>query len=157
MNFAYDAAARPQEAQAEALQAIAEQVERLADDDEKDPVLPDGGRVVRETADAPGVGPADLTLFQLEMLYVLADEGPQKGLAVKVGLQERYGEEVNHGRLYPNLDALVDMGLVEKSQRDRRTNEYVLSGAGRQFVRADADRREQTAVRMQSRANGGAE
>lgn len=47
------------------------------------------------------------------------------GLAIKRELEDYYGSEVNHGRLHPNLD-----DLVEKSARDKRTNEYALSEAG---------------------------
>jgi len=72
----------------------------------------------------------DLTAFQRDVLWTLAHEGASKGLAVKDSLEDYYDEDVNHGRLYPNLDALVDHGLVAKSQRDRRTNEYQLTDAG---------------------------
>jgi DNA-binding PadR family transcriptional regulator len=34
---------------------------------------------------------------------------------------------IHHGRLYPNLDTLVDKGLVEKGQKDRRTNVYSIT------------------------------
>jgi DNA-binding PadR family transcriptional regulator len=47
--------------------------------------------------------------------------------------------DVNHGRLYPNLDALVEEGYVNKGQHDRRTNYYELSEKGQ---RAIEDRRE---------------
>jgi len=39
-------------------------------------------------------------------------------------------KEIHHGRLYPNLDTLVDKGLVEKTQADRRTNEYSVTRRG---------------------------
>lgn len=74
---------------------------------------------------------ADLTAFQRDILWTLAHEGASKGLSVKDALEDYYGEEVNHGQLYPNLDALVDHGLVAKSARDRRTNEYQLTDAAR--------------------------
>ncbi|MFB6105495.1 MAG: PadR family transcriptional regulator [Halobacteriaceae archaeon] len=70
-----------------------------------------------------------LTAFQQNILTVLASQ-PMYGLAIKRELEAYYGEEVNHGRLYPNLDDLVEKGLVEKSERDKRTNEYDLTGAG---------------------------
>jgi DNA-binding PadR family transcriptional regulator len=41
---------------------------------------------------------------------------------------------VNHGRLYPNLDDLVEMGLVEKSELDKRTNQYALTDEGYQAL-----------------------
>jgi len=76
----------------------------------------------------------DLTSFQRNLLVVLADE-PKYGLAIKRKLEDYYGEDVNHGRLYPNLDDLVDMGLIEKSELDKRTNQYELTDAGYATVR----------------------
>ena len=71
----------------------------------------------------------DLTAFQQNVLFVLAEEA-RYGLAIKRELEDYYGEEVNHGRLYPNLDALIERGLVEKSELDKRTNEYGLTDDG---------------------------
>ena len=71
----------------------------------------------------------DLTAFQQTILVVLA-ESPRYGLAIKRELESFYGEEVNHGRLYPNLDDLVREGLIEKSELDKRTNEYALTDQG---------------------------
>jgi DNA-binding PadR family transcriptional regulator len=75
-----------------------------------------------------GVGP-ELTAFQQNILVILTEE-PRYGLAIKRELEEYYGTDVNHGRLYPNLDDLVEMGLVEKSELDKRTNQYALTDAG---------------------------
>ena len=72
---------------------------------------------------------ADLTAFQQNILVVLAEEA-RYGLAIKRSLEEYYDAEVNHGRLYPNLDDLVEMGLVEKSELDKRTNQYALTEEG---------------------------
>jgi PadR family transcriptional regulator PadR len=52
------------------------------------------------------------------------------GLAIKEELEQYYESEVHHGRLYPNLDELVEKGLVEKGQKDRRTNVYSLTERG---------------------------
>lgn len=74
-----------------------------------------------------------LTVFQYDLLSVLREHGPQKGTAVKRRLEdsrERYEGSINHGRLYPNLDTLVEMGLVEKGERDKRTNEYRVTAQG---------------------------
>ncbi|WP_247001211.1 PadR family transcriptional regulator [Halosolutus gelatinilyticus] len=71
----------------------------------------------------------DLTAFQNNILVILAKE-PMYGLAIKRELEDYYGTEVNHGRLYPNLDELVDLGLVEKSELDKRTNQYSLTDDG---------------------------
>jgi DNA-binding PadR family transcriptional regulator len=88
-----------------------------------------------------GVTPQDLTLFQLEILYTLAEGGPDYGLGIKRSLQDLYGESINHGQLYPNLDDLTEMGVVDRSQRDRRTNEYALTDDGHRVVASDAHRR----------------
>jgi DNA-binding PadR family transcriptional regulator len=71
----------------------------------------------------------DLTAFQQNILVILAEE-PMYGLAIKRQLETYYGTDVNHGRLYPNLDDLVEMGLVEKSELDKRTNQYELTDDG---------------------------
>jgi DNA-binding PadR family transcriptional regulator len=77
----------------------------------------------------------DLTKFQLRVLGVLSSAENEQdnlhGLGVKERLEAYYGTEVNHGRLYPNLDTLVEQGLVERGSKDRRTNWYAISGDGR--------------------------
>lgn len=78
----------------------------------------------------------DLTGFQRDLLYVIADLEEPKGLAIKDELEQYYGTEINHGRLYPNLDSLVEMGLVEKGQIDDRTNSYTLTGRGEREIQA---------------------
>lgn len=80
----------------------------------------------------------DLSAFQRDVLYVLAGLDDAYGLAVKSELETYYEDEVNHGRLYPNLDDLVDRGFVEKGEIDRRTNSYELTAEGVQLL---ADRR----------------
>ena len=69
-----------------------------------------------------------LTAFQRDILWTVQHHGGAKyGLAIKEALEEEGYGEVNHGRLYPNLDTLVDRGLIEKSELDKRTNEYALT------------------------------
>ena len=81
----------------------------------------------------------DLTGFQRDLLYVIAGLDEPHGLAIKEELEEYYESEVNHGRLYPNLDTLVEKGLVEKGQRDRRTNFYTLTRRGDRELDARQD------------------
>ena len=76
----------------------------------------------------------DLTGFQRDVLYVIVGMDSPKGLAIKGKLDEYYSTEINHGRLYPNLDALIDMGLVEKGEIDDRTNSYTLTEEGRTLL-----------------------
>ncbi|WP_226043441.1 PadR family transcriptional regulator [Natrinema sp. DC36] len=77
---------------------------------------------------------ADLTKFQVRILAILAADD-RYGLAVKEELSEYYGEEINHGRLYPNLDKLVDQEFVDKSELDKRTNNYALTEKGHTALR----------------------
>ena len=81
----------------------------------------------------------DLTGFQRDLLYVIAGLDEPHGLAIKEELEQYYESEVNHGRLYPNLDTVVEKGMVEKGQRDRRTNFYTLTNRGRRELSARKD------------------
>ena len=81
---------------------------------------------------------SDLTKFQTAILTVLAEDA-RYGLAIKRELEDYYGKEVNHGRLYPNLDDLVNKDLVEKSELDKRTNRYALTEAAREALEADLE------------------
>lgn len=71
-----------------------------------------------------------LTGFQRDILYVISGIEEPYGLAIKDKLEEYYEQEVNHGRLYPNLDDLVENGFVKKGELDRRTNSYTLTERG---------------------------
>ncbi|QCC57335.1 PadR family transcriptional regulator [Natrinema thermotolerans] len=75
----------------------------------------------------------DLTKFQVRILAILTADD-RYGLAVKEELSAYYGEEINHGRLYPNLDKLVDQDLVEKSELDKRTNNYSVTDRGQRAL-----------------------
>lgn len=77
----------------------------------------------------------ELTGFQRDMLFVVAGLDEPNGLMVKDELEQYYDREVRHGRLYPNLDSLVEMGLIEKGKHDQRTNKYLLREAGREAIR----------------------
>jgi len=81
----------------------------------------------------------DLTGFQRDILYVIAGLDEPHGLAVKDELEDYYEQDINHGRLYPNLDDLVDKGLVEKGQLDKRTNVYTLTQRGEREIAARRD------------------
>jgi len=79
---------------------------------------------------------ADLTAFQRDLLWALSHENARKGTALKADLADYYGDEINHSRLYQNLDRLVERDLVAKRARDRRTNEYRLTEAARRALEA---------------------
>lgn len=81
----------------------------------------------------------DLTGFQRDLLYVIARGDDPHGLAIKDELDEYYETEIHHGRLYPNLDTIVEKGLIEKGELDRRTNYYRLTRRGQREIDARRD------------------
>lgn len=76
----------------------------------------------------------DLTAFQRDLLVILTGMDAPYGLAIKAELEEYYSGDINHGRLYPNLDKLVEEGLLEKGELDKRTNYYELTERGQSLV-----------------------
>ena len=78
----------------------------------------------------------DLTGFQRDLLYVAVGKDEPHGLALKDELEQYYETEIHHGRLYPNLDTLVEKGLLEKGQIDKRTNYYQVTQRGRREIEA---------------------
>lgn len=88
---------------------------------------------------------AEYPHFRRDLLFAIAAVGPASGKAVQAEIEAYYETDINHGRLYPNLDALVDDGLVEKGEIDDRTNSYELTQSGRQALK---ERREWEAERL---------
>lgn len=81
----------------------------------------------------------DMTAFQRDILCIIAGMDEPYGLAIKQELEEYYEEEVNHGRLYPNLDELAEQGVLEKDEYDKRTNRYTLTDSGQNVIEARLD------------------
>ncbi|ELZ95027.1 DNA binding domain-containing protein [Haloferax mucosum ATCC BAA-1512] len=106
-------------------------IERVAEDSSE-----------RAVADG-GVRWIDLSEFQQQLVKAIVelenDGDVPYGLAIKEVLNERYGKEVGHGQLYPNLDDLVEVGVVEKGALDRRTNSYESTTIARQIVAGEAE------------------
>jgi len=90
----------------------------------------------------------DLTAFQRDLLYVIAGLDEPHGLAIKEELEDYYEKEVHHGRLYPNLDTIVEKGLIDKGQLDRRTNVYSLTQRGQRELEARHDWEDQYAAEL---------
>ncbi|SFS79022.1 PadR family transcriptional regulator [Halostagnicola kamekurae] len=76
----------------------------------------------------------DLTGFQRDLLYVIAGADQPSGQDIKEEIEQYYSSDINHGRLYPNLDTIVNKELVEKGQLDRRTNYYAITESGEQEI-----------------------
>lgn len=74
----------------------------------------------------------ELTRFEVECLIAVAQNPMERGLVVRDALAEVYGEQINHGRLYPNLDALAERGLLVKhsQHQDNRSNAYEITTDG---------------------------
>lgn len=86
-----------------------------------------------------GVRWFDLSGFQLNLLREIVETDQPSGQTIRRNLETRTGDEINHGRLYPNLDELVDYQLVEKGEQDRRTNYYEVTNDGRRLAEQIAD------------------
>ncbi|AUX08381.1 PadR family transcriptional regulator [Halalkaliarchaeum desulfuricum] len=78
----------------------------------------------------------DLTGFQRDLLIAIAGLKEPHGLSIKDEIEDYYDSEINQGHLYPNLDTLVEKGLVEKGQKDKRTNLYVITQRGERELNA---------------------
>lgn len=76
----------------------------------------------------------DLTGFQRDLLYVIAGQEQPSGQDVKEEVEQYYEADINHGRLYPNLDTVVNKELVEKGELDRRTNYYDITDEGLEML-----------------------
>lgn len=76
----------------------------------------------------------NLTAFQRDLLYIAAGFDRPHGLAIKEQLEQYYEKDIKNGRLYPNLDELVELGLIDKGQIDKRTNSYVLTEKGKRVL-----------------------
>ena len=82
----------------------------------------------------------EMTRFQRDLLVVIAGHDHPKGLRIKQQLEDDgLYQNIHHGRIYPNLDELAERGLIEKGEKDKRTNYYELTEKGANVLR---DRRE---------------
>ena len=86
-----------------------------------------------------------LTGFQRDLLCVIRwlENAEEKviGMQVKNVLESKdhCAKEIRHGRLYPNLDTLIDKGLVEKESGSERFYEYHLTERGEREIRLYSD------------------
>lgn len=78
----------------------------------------------------------NLSGSQRDLLYINESLDKVSGLEIKAALDRYYDEEIDTARLYPNLDELVERGLMNKGSIDGRTNSYSLSEEGRQVLTA---------------------
>lgn len=74
--------------------------------------------------------PSDLTLFQLREMAALRDLDRPSGQELKRELQSYLESDVNNGRLYQNLQVLIEAGLVEWGYISGRTKWYDITEEG---------------------------
>lgn len=77
----------------------------------------------------------ELTGFQRDLLFVIAGLGEPSGIEIKDELDGYYDQTIRHGRLYPNLDTLVEDGYLAQGKIDRRTNYYEVTEFGKEAIR----------------------
>lgn len=90
-----------------------------------------GRNDVRTDSDEPLATPliATMTALQRDLLWTLVHGAPIEGTTVKHAIEEYYDEPIDRSQMYPNLDELVERGLV-----DERADEYRLTEAGRRAL-----------------------
>lgn len=78
--------------------------------------------------------PRDLNAFERDTLFVIASIEDPTGVNIGNALEVMYRKPINHGQLYPGLDELHEMGLIDKVPRDKRTNEYNITRRGQYVI-----------------------
>jgi Fe2+ or Zn2+ uptake regulation protein len=69
-----------------------------------------------------------LSKFQVRLLALLADSVRRpKGTDQSWRLREYYDRSISPSQLYPKLDELIDLGMIEKGNHDGRTIAYRLT------------------------------
>ena len=82
----------------------------------------------------------ELTAFQYTLLQAADDLVEPSGQDIRryVDAGPFHPSPMNHGRLYPNLETIVEAGLVDKGEHDRRTNYYEISDDGKDALETRA-------------------
>ena len=78
----------------------------------------------------------ELTGFQRDLLRIASKETRPSGQQIARIAGGYYEGDINHGRLYPNLDTLIEHGLMEKGKKDQRTNFYKVTEKGHEMIEA---------------------
>lgn len=76
----------------------------------------------------------NLTDFQRDLLFAVADLDDAYGLAIKRKLEDQYDRKIFNSYLCQNLDILVHKGLLEKGQNGCPITRYTPSSRGTREV-----------------------
>jgi DNA-binding PadR family transcriptional regulator len=104
-----------------------------------------------------GVRWFDLSGFERDLLVEIYQLDQPSGQAIRGRIEAEHGEDVKAGRLYPNLDGLVDYGLIDKGEQNLRTNYYQITNDGRRLVEDTARYFESIGATSRVAADGGRE
>ena len=85
-----------------------------------------------------GVRWFDLNSSKRDLLVEIYQLDQPSGQDIRGRMKAEHDEDVDHGRLYPNLNDLVDYGLIDKGEQDLRTNYYEITDDGRRLVEETA-------------------
>lgn len=77
----------------------------------------------------------DLTGFQRDVLYVAVSLDAPTGARIKNELEAYHEISIHDGHFYPNLDVLVDRGLINKEPKNQRANTYLVTDRGYEILR----------------------
>ena len=72
-------------------------------------------------------------------MFVIAGMDSPNGQEIKQELENSQRREILHGRLYANLDTLVEEQFVSKGELDGRTNRYSITEKGSEAIAARYD------------------
>lgn len=72
----------------------------------------------------------ELRGIQRDLLFVISGLAEPNGQEIRAEMERSLNADVQQGRIYSNLDDLVENGFVEKGSQNGRTNRYTLTGRG---------------------------
>lgn len=76
----------------------------------------------------------DLNAFQRDCLYMISGMDSPSGIEVRQKINEYYNKDVATSSVYPVLDDLNTMGLIKKSRKTQRTNQYTITARGEREI-----------------------
>ena len=104
-----------------------------------------------------GVRWSDLNGSKRDLIVEIYQLDQPSGQDIRRRMEAEHAEEVTHGRLYSNLNDLVDVGLLDKGELDLRTNYYQITKDGQRLVEDTARYFESIGVTSRAAADGGRE
>jgi DNA-binding PadR family transcriptional regulator len=104
-----------------------------------------------------GVRWFDLNNSKRDLLVEIYQMDHPSGQDIRGRMEAEHGEDVKHGRLYPNLNDLVDLGLLDKGEQNLRSNYYQITNDGQRLVEDTIRYFESIGVTNPDAADGGRE